>query len=47
MWLWLTILKIFLFHWFRIKFQEKSPNFKELAQKLQELWTKTLGGGGS
>ena len=25
----------------RIKFQEKSPNFKELAQKLQELWTNT------
>ena len=29
------------FTWFRIKFQEKSPNFKKLAQKLQELSTKT------
>ena len=36
--------KIFYFTWFCIKFQEKSPNFKELAQKLQELWTKTFGG---
>ena len=24
----------------------KSPNFKELAQKLQELWTKAFGGRG-
>ena len=36
--------KFFGFTWFRIKFQEKSPNVKELAQKLQELWTKTFGG---
>ena len=28
---------------FIIKFQEKSPNVKELARKLQELWTKTFG----
>ena len=43
-WLWLAILKKIYFSWFRIKFQEKSKNFKELAQKLQELWTKTFGG---
>ena len=41
--IWLAILKIFYFTWFCIKFQEKLPNFKELAQKLQELWTKTFG----
>ena len=35
--------KFFGFTWFRIKFQEKSPNVKELAQKLQELWTNPLG----
>ena len=27
------------------KFWEKSPNFKEIAQKLWELWTKIFGGG--
>ena len=36
--------KIFYFTWFRIKFQQKSPNFKELAQKLQKVWTKTFEG---
>ena len=26
-------------------YQEQSPNFKELSQKFQELWTKIFGGG--
>ena len=34
----------FYFTWFRINFQEKSKNFKTLAQKLKELWTKTFEG---
>ena len=42
--LWLAILRNFYFTWFCIKFQEKSKNFKALAQKLQELGTKPLGG---
>ena len=37
--------KVFISSGYVLKFQEKSANFKELAQKLQELWTITLGGG--
>ena len=29
---------------FPLYFRKKSPNFKELAQKFQELWAKTFGG---